>query len=217
MSKQQRETFQPRTPQVVQLFRRGSERDRTLIGEMHKFYEQSFALARKGGDFTPEGLAAGIHEATDRAVNHMLATNEHAKRIACKKGCAECCHQQVTITRDEAELLALVVADTKLDVDRARLQRQAEHRGIKPYATMSHADQACVFLGPENECRVYEHRPAACRKYFVADTAEWCDQKKHPKHRVIAITAIEAEVMFSAALATSDGAPMATMLLEVLK
>jgi Fe-S-cluster containining protein len=212
-----RDSFLPRTPQVVQLFRRASSRDRTVIGEMHKYYEHSFAEARKDNDFTPEGLAAGIHDATDRAVNQMLATNKHAKRIVCKKGCAACCYQQVTITRDEAELLALVARDARIDIDRERLQRQAEHRGIKPYATMGHDDKACVFLGAENECRVYEYRPVACRKYFVADTAEYCDLEKHPKHQVVAVTAIEAEVMLSAALATTDSGPMATMLLEVLK
>lgn len=83
--------------------------------------------------------------------------------VACRKGCAACCHMNVSITAVEAE----------------RLARASGRRKTPLVSTVDHAPDEfsggpCPFLDGQGVCSVYEDRPLSCRKhasFFTSDIA----------------------------------------------
>ena len=83
--------------------------------------------------------------------------------VACQRGCADCCRMNVTISAQEARMIA-----------------EASGRLAAPLATSREHDnreflgQPCPFL-VDNACSVYDVRPLVCRSHFSFDaTAHWC-------------------------------------------
>ena len=117
---------------------------------------------------------------------------------SCHKGCSGCCHCEVEITTDEADLLAHVVRDG-LEIDRERLARQA-HRARKSPAWVVplSSESRCVFLGDDGACRVYDDRPAVCRRHMVSSPPESCVTLGAA---ISPIQVPRAEILLSAAIA----------------
>lgn len=67
--------------------------------------------------------------------------------VTCHAGCDDCCRRRFSVTAIEAELIAEAVA------------AQGTARAA------SADDTACVFLGPDGRCAVYEARPLICRSH----------------------------------------------------
>ncbi|MFT3821849.1 MAG: YkgJ family cysteine cluster protein [Rubrivivax sp.] len=83
--------------------------------------------------------------------------------VACRKGCAACCHMNVTITAVEAERLA-----------RASGRRKASLVSTVHHAPTEFDGRPCPFLDGQGVCSVYEDRPLSCRKhasFFTSDIA----------------------------------------------
>jgi len=205
--------MKPRTPKLVAALERMDDRERALAEEMHEFFDAQ-CIAAKATFHQAEGIAAGLHDATDVAVAHTWqAQPGNAKRVACRKGCAHCCHVNVDITEPEARLLVAAADDAGWPIDRERLRVQ---RDALDFTKLSLAERRCVFLRDDNTCAVYEHRPSGCRKYFAVDTAELCDTVKHPGAQVLNFVSIEAEVIQSATFNAWPAGPMPQLLLEWL-
>lgn len=68
----------------------------------------------------------------------------HAARLNCKKGCAACCVDEITVFEVEAENI--------------RANHEELLKNEKP-----HNPGMCAFLDEGNACRVYENRPYVCR------------------------------------------------------
>jgi uncharacterized protein len=68
----------------------------------------------------------------------------HSERIGCHRGCNSCCIDGITVYEIEAE----------------NIQRHHSHLLGKG---SPHAEGACAFLDEKGGCRIYEHRPFACR------------------------------------------------------
>ena len=118
------------------------------------------------------------------------------QRPTCARGCCACCHYEVEVTADEAELLAERV-EAGLAVDEARLAAQAARsRGAPAWAALVAPENRCVFLADDGTCRVYAFRPAACRKLLVVSPAVECGQPGGQPHP---ITAPLAELAVAAA------------------
>jgi len=85
--------------------------------------------------------------------------------VACAKGCAFCCHMNVSITRTEAERIAKASGRPLTDVAASR-----------HHATERHAGTPCPFLVEGGSCSIYKDRPLSCRKHssFFA-TASACN------------------------------------------
>lgn len=93
----------------------------------------------------------------------------------CKKGCDGCCHTQVSVTEDEAKILAQHVLDgLSIDQDRLKLQMEAGDDSAA-YFKLNYPDSRCVFLDEDGACRVYEDRPSVCRTNAVLGSASQCD------------------------------------------
>jgi uncharacterized protein len=160
------------------------------------------------GQFSP-GINRG------RRVHELLeAEIQKASHIptSCKMGCGSCCHYEVEVTADDAEILAAVVLEGRVKIDRTRLARlalrekqdQSWKRGVVP-------DNRCVFLSEGNSCGIYNDRPAACRKLSVTTPASHCaDLSKKTEPLLMPV----AEIILSAALSCKGNsfAAMAKML-----
>jgi Fe-S-cluster containining protein len=155
--------------------------------------------------------AHSFHQAINELVKDAMAQDEH--KPSCKKGCSWCCYIDVEITVDEAELLLRHVITKKIPIDWYAVRRQAETK-IKE---LPWKQRACVFLDRDShECKVYEHRPMVCRKYFVVSDAAKCNSKKYPGGETMVMGINQAELMASAAYTLIKTGPMAKILLEVM-
>jgi uncharacterized protein len=68
----------------------------------------------------------------------------HAARLACRRGCSDCCVDGLTVFEVEAEPIR-------------------RHHAALLADGVPHAEGACAFLGPAGDCRIYAQRPYVCR------------------------------------------------------
>jgi len=198
------------TPALLQLIAKANPAQREYLQDMRDHYLAQFR-ASNSMLFDRKGVAAGTHDAMDNCIDVMKRTDKNAKRIACRKGCAHCCHIPVDITRDEALLLKAAAADAGIAIDRDLLRRQAEGE----WKSKPLEERRCVFLTAENACGVHDHRPNSCRKYHVLDDPKQCDTVKFYGRDVAMLVSIEGECLQAAAFTAFRSGSMASMLLEV--
>lgn len=94
-----------------------------------------------------------IHAIVDDAAAKLSA--QHAARLNCRRGCASCCKDDLTITEVEAALI------------------QAHHPEV--LAQTPRAPGACAFLDADDACRIYDHRPYICRTQGLP--LRWIEQE----------------------------------------
>ena len=102
-----------------------------------------------------------IHKAADEAVSRAKA------QVACKQGCAMCCHYHVMISATEA--LALAERLEQLPPEQFARVRARLNQNSLLAASMTPADHikinvACALL-EGNQCIVYQDRPLVCRRH----------------------------------------------------
>ncbi len=83
-----------------------------------------------------------LHASMDLEVRAI--TVRLGDRITCRRGCTDCCVDDLTVFEAEAD----------------RIRREA---GERLAGAEAHAAGACAFLDPEGACRIYESRPYVCR------------------------------------------------------
>jgi Fe-S-cluster containining protein len=116
-----------------------------------------------------------IHKTIDE-YNEEVFSHPLVKELSpCRRGCMACCHTQVSVTADEAELLIMRV-NNGLIIDKERL-KSLMHAGddARKYFAIPFKERACIFLDSAGACRVYEDRPAVCRTNAVLGPASQCD------------------------------------------
>lgn len=79
----------------------------------------------------------------------------HAERLQCRRGCAQCCVDGLTVFEVEAENIRLHHPDLLKD-------------GVP------HPEGACAFLDGDGACRVYAQRPYVCRTQGLP--LRWIDE-----------------------------------------
>ena len=168
----------------------------SIMDSLRSLFEKYTRILRE----TPPGIprAVALHQLMDLAL-------EEAKSlpITCRSGCSGCCHFAVEITHDEAELLLELLA-TGVEIDLDKLERQAAWEPTSPQWQLSWADEnKCVFLGADSRCRIYQHRPAACRKLLVTTPAALCTSANT---EIEPVNALRAETIVSAAISLNDHA-----------
>lgn len=154
--------------------------------------------------------AWNMHNYMDETISERLE-KEDAKQITCKKSCAFCCYMEVAVTNDEADLLIEFAKEKNIPIDVPRLEKQMN------WESASYQDRKCVFLGDDNLCQVYENRPMACRKYFVADDPKKCDTKDYPETLIQRFSVTLAEIIASGIYCLVGSKIMAKALLGKLK
>ena len=176
-------------------------------------YTEQFRAA--GNQHAPS-LAHGAHTAIEIVLERDRQKDAASVGIKCRKGCSHCCHEPVEIWPQEAVLLVEAAGEAGMEIDRARLERQSQY-AIDTWRQQPAADTACVFLGDDGACKVYEVRPNACRKLLVVTDPELCNGAKQPPHSVGRWFSWEAEMLESAALEVFGAALMPRLLLAELK
>ncbi len=181
---------------------------RTIFGR----YTEQFRLA---GNRDAPSVARGAHIAIDNVLEQDRKKSATSGDIQCRKGCDHCCREPVEIWPHEAALLVEIAREVGMELDRARLERQS-HYAINTWRQQPAADRACVFLGDDGACKVYESRPNACRKLLVVTDPALCDAEKHPPDGVGRWFSWEAEMLESAALEVFGAGLMPRLLLAAL-
>ena len=124
-----------------------------LIDEYMKVYKEMREKSRTGAD-----LAA--MDEVDKLIEIGVKGVPLGSKISCGKGCSHCCYTKVSITEDEAEVLAMTAHFSKIDIDTFLLDRQASVKGGHFYQ-QQFKNRKCVFLAADGTCQVYPMRPAA--------------------------------------------------------
>jgi Fe-S-cluster containining protein len=154
------------------------------------------------------------HKNVDTLMGHWFKDNkDDLSKIKCKKGCWSCCSIYVTTTEDEARLLADRVKNG-VKISMETLEKQAAFGD--DWVSRPQAEARCVFLGDENECRVYKDRPSACRTYHVISDPVLCNRDVSPGADVMSAICGEAEAASSAAMEVSGAGSLPEMLLKAL-
>lgn len=147
--------------------------------------------------------AHSLHQAIDhRLVESSKKDSANWNKISCRKGCAFCCHTVVNTTQDEAHLLIAFAEELKYEINWPLVEEQAlvSEKSEDLYFELPQEKNRCVFLGSDNTCQVYEHRPASCRKYFVVSPPEDCSHEtKVPGDLVLNYVSLESEMLTSGA------------------
>lgn len=160
----------------------------------------------------PASVAYSLNDELDERMVGLLRTDPRAGEVKCRRGCAACCHVPVDLYPQEAVLLRAYAADLGMEIDEARLDRQAE-KTTDTWAELAPADRRCVFLAADDSCSVHGVRPGVCRKYLVITEPEFCDTYRHPGHEVLRLFSMEAEIIHSAAMTTFGCQMMALQLI----
>lgn len=115
-----------------------------------------------------------VHDMIDQEMSDLNQNEAVKKLTACQKGCAACCHTQVSVTKDEANLLTdRIMQGHPINWDNFHLQVKAENN-TTDFMSINYKNRACLFLDSDNACSVYEDRPSVCRTNAVVGNAEQC-------------------------------------------
>lgn len=205
------------TTGLVQVFDNVSEEKKPTL--VYAVFTEVYQRWQKWVAQTPgPDRARAIHKQIDIHIANMRE-DRGGLGESCRAGCSNCCYLEVSVTRDEAQLLAhRVRSGIAIDMERLRKQAALRHNddgNHDEWSSQPREIRKCVFLGDDEVCRVYSDRPGACRKYFVSTPPEDCFDPKGT-HQGIGI--LQAEIEMSAAynLADSFGA-MSQQLLNALQ
>lgn len=165
---------------------------------------------------TPEERVAFLHTIIND-FNVSVFTHPLVKQFSpCKKGCDGCCHTQVSVTEDEAIVLAARIKEG-LDIDTERLKIQMETKNdAEKFFKLKYQDRRCIFLDEEGACRVYEDRPSVCRTNAVLGTADQCDTSVERKPVRLVKTPQSDMVIYSQFLYSNKNGSLHNMVGELV-
>lgn len=115
---------------------------------------------------SPTAVAQRVHDAFERSARHGAPVD----RIACKKGCAYCCHGMVAITAPEAFAIAARVKAGGVSAI-AEFRDRATAVAGKSATERLGAKLPCPLLGTDGACSIYDVRPLACRRVISFELA----------------------------------------------
>jgi Fe-S-cluster containining protein len=149
-----------------------------LVPEFIDYYEKAIERSFEVISAIPQGAerATKILELADAAIaNYLIKAAQGGHVPTCKKGCAHCCHVRIDVSTSEVDLIVQKMKQDKLLIDFDRLKIQAGKEDIAFYTPrMGKGNNRCVFLGDDNECKIYDARPLFCRSHFAVGDAEKC-------------------------------------------
>lgn len=129
-------------------------------------------------------LGSNVMQGTSTLVEGLLS-RAPAGALACRPGCAHCCHQSVGVTVPEALAIARHLLATRTTVELQSLQQrvaraQHETRGLTRDQRNS-PEHPCPFLN-DDLCSIYQVRPLSCRGVHSLDE-QACKSKLHDRER----------------------------------
>ena len=182
---------------------------------LRAIYDRNIEQFRASAGQNAISMAKETHAAMDAVIRQDQAKDAASAGIRCSKGCSHCCHEPVEIWPQEAALLIDAMHKAGRELDRERLLRQSAST-VEIWRQQPQADRACVFLGADGACTVYEFRPNVCRKLLVVTDPALCDATHQQPDSVGRWFSWEAELMESAALEVFGASLMPQALLAAL-
>lgn len=160
-----------------------------------------------------------VHHMVDEYNKEVFAHPILKELVPCKAGCTGCCHTQVSVTEDEAELLAHNI-NNGVEIDYNLLTKQAAAGNeSSEFFKIPYNERRCVFLDERGACRVYKDRPSVCRTNAVVGDAAQCDTSSTAQAgplRLVKTQKADMAIVGAFAVANESGTlPM--MLNKVLK
>ena len=173
-------------------------------------------LKKLGKMHDPLKRARFIHHLVDDSTHSLFSSSTIRELSPCKQGCTACCHTQVSVTKDEASLLAQRVREG-IEIDEKRLLTQASAKNMaSEYFRLNYTERKCVFLDEEGACRVYADRPSVCRTNVVLGSAEQCDTKDEIKPTRLVKTQEADLVIYASYLYSDESGTLSYMLAKSL-
>ncbi len=165
----------------------------------------------------PIKRARRVHKEIDRALQPLLEDKLISDCITCNKGCTACCHTQVAITKDEAQLLAARISEGTI-INQHRLAIQAAaHNDSDAWYEIPHKDRGCVFLDDQGSCNVYDDRPSVCRCNSVVSDPALCSTKDGEVKAIQLLHTHKADMVnMGAFLTSSENSTLPFLLKKVL-
>lgn len=158
-----------------------------------------------------------IHRLVDEASEEAFSNPVIQQLSPCKQGCTGCCHTQVSVTDDEAKLLALRVAEgVSIDVAKLQIQMTVRDNSTDFYA-IPYEQRRCVFLSDQGSCRIYEDRPSVCRTNAVIGDAAQCDTSEKIRPTRLVKTPNADLVIYASFLSSRSSGSLSYMLAKALK
>ena len=135
--------------------------------------------------FISRALAFG-----DEVIRDYETKTPVEEQIACRPGCAYCCHYEVVLSPAEAVLIGHHAKHSFSEVEvvsllerTERLLNMREGKPVSERAKVLH-ETPCVFL-EDDMCRIYEVRPLICRALHSLDR-DGCRKAVMAKHSKVA-------------------------------
>ncbi len=140
-----------------------------------------------------------VYREVDEKMEELFEDSSVKKLVKCGRGCHACCHTQVSVTQDEAKLLAQYIAEgVTIDWDRLAAQVEAKD-SARAFYTIPFSQRKCIFLGDEGECRVYQDRPSVCRTNYVVSDPRLCSTAGGLEFKVQLLKTYQADMVVYAA------------------
>lgn len=154
---------------------------------------------------SPLERARFIHHVVDDYNREIFAHPLVQKFLPCKVGCSACCHTQVGITEDEAELLASKINEG-IKIDYMLLQKQISvGNNPEEFYQLSYANRRCIFLGADDSCQVYNDRPSVCRTNAVLGESSQCSPGGNQTLRLVKTEQADMAIMGSFLMSKENG------------
>lgn len=158
-----------------------------------------------------------IHQLVDE-YNEEIFSHPLVKELSpCRKGCTACCYTQVSVTADEAEVLATrVLEGVEINFKLLNIQMNAENNPDEFYK-MDYHQRKCVFLDEEGGCKIYSDRPSVCRTNMVLGDASQCDTSVKVKPTRLVRTPKSDMVIYASFLHSQSNGSLPYMLGSALQ
>jgi Fe-S-cluster containining protein len=131
----------------------------------------------------PRNGVLGALEASQRRHDERLASAVDAQSLACREGCAWCCHFSVDVRAYEVFRILDFVEATFTPAAKTRLAAAVDTNG-RVFQALDEEARAtlnlpCPFLA-ESTCSIYPARPQSCRNYHATDASGCKASYDHP-------------------------------------
>ncbi|PIK14990.1 YkgJ family cysteine cluster protein [Halobacteriovorax sp. JY17] len=147
---------------------------------------------------SPSRRARFVHKEVNRKITELFKDSAVERNVSCREGCSACCHTQVSISDDEAQLLHKIVQDGhKIDLERLKNQSKASKSSATWYR-LSYQERACIFLDENKSCSIYDSRPMVCRTNHVVGDPKDCSTEDGLEHSVKLLNTFEADMVVMA-------------------
>jgi hypothetical protein len=151
--------------------------------------------------------ASHAADAAHRGFDRSMAEHFRAKDVACRRGCAFCCHAYVSVSVPEALLVARTIRslpEPRRSTALARIREIDDRtRGRPPEERIGEGALPCPLL-VDNRCSVYDVRPFGCRAEMSTD-ASACERLVNglDARKISPVLPPNLKMMYSSALAVA--------------